>query len=162
MVSWPCIFSPYSTKPAHTCVPRLRLFDVSHMGNSARGSDALLNVQNLVTNDCAGMTDGQARYTPMCSEEGFVLDDLLVYRLSAESYLLVVNASNREKDYAWIKSHLSGQVSCVDRSDETAQLAVQGPQAAALLTDLFGPGLLPEKYYTFVRGLRLRGIENQD
>jgi len=136
------------------------LFDVSHMGEILlEGPDALLNVQNLVTNDCAGMTDGQARYTPMCSEEGFVLDDLLVYRLSAESYLLVVNASNREKDYAWIKSHLSGQVSCVDRSDETAQLAVQGPHAAALLTDLFGPGLLPEKYYTFIRGLRLRGIE---
>jgi hypothetical protein len=59
------------------------LFDVSHMGEILlEGPDALLNVQNLVTNDCAGMTDGQARYTPMCSEEGFVLDDLLVYRLS--------------------------------------------------------------------------------
>ncbi len=116
------------------------LFDVSHMGEILlQGPDAFANAQNLVTNDCGGMADGQVRYSPMCNEAGFVLDDLLVYRLSEDSYLLVVNASNREKDFDWIASHVFGQVTCTAQSDETAQLAVQGPNALPLMAELFPP-----------------------
>jgi aminomethyltransferase len=135
------------------------LFDVSHMGEILlEGPDALKNIQNLVTNDCAGMADGQARYSPMCNEAGGVLDDLLVYRLSGERYLLVVNASNREKDYDWMASHRFGDVVLADRSDGTAQLALQGPNAVSLMAELFPADTLPKKYYSFVPELELDGI----
>jgi len=75
------------------------LFDVSHMGEVIiKGKDALRNVQKLVTNDCSKMYDGQVKYSPMCNELGGVVDDLLVYRISSEEYLLVINAANRYKD----------------------------------------------------------------
>jgi aminomethyltransferase len=74
---------------------RAGLFDVSHMGEVLlQGKDALTNLQNLVTNDCTGMTDGQARYSPMCNETGGVVDDVIVYRLNEENYWIVVNAAN--------------------------------------------------------------------
>jgi len=135
------------------------LFDVSHMGEiSLTGPDALQNVQNLLTNDFSTMTDGQARYSPMCNENGGIVDDLLVYRKDGQSYLLVVNASNREKDAAWIKSHLSGDVTFKDESDETAQLALQGPKAQEILCRLAGEASLPEKYYTFKNNVSVGGL----
>ncbi|MEG1869893.1 MAG: glycine cleavage system aminomethyltransferase GcvT, partial [Oscillospiraceae bacterium] len=102
------------------------LFDVSHMGEIILGGkDALKNINNLLTNDFCGMEDGQARYSPMCNENGGVVDDLIVYRLNDEKYLLVVNASNRNKDAEWIKAHLFGEVTFKDISDETGQVALQ-------------------------------------
>ena len=81
------------------------LFDVSHMGELLlRGSDALENVNRLMTNDFSGMAEGQARYSPMCYEDGGTVDDLIVYKCSDTAYFIVVNAANKDKDAAWIGS----------------------------------------------------------
>ena len=113
------------------------LFDVSHMGELLlRGPDALANLNRLMTNDFSGMADGQARYSPMCYEDGGVVDDLIVYRCSDTAWLAVVNASNTAKDRDWMAAHLSGDCTLEDLSDQTAQLALQGPGAEALLRTL--------------------------
>lgn len=135
------------------------LFDVSHMGEvTLEGEDALRNIQLLVTNDCSRMVDGQVKYSPMCNDEGGVVDDLLVYRRSADSYLIVVNASNRHKDVAWMKDHITGKAELKDISDEVAQLALQGPKAHAILIKLAGEELLPVKYYSFKEKVPVAGI----
>ena len=113
------------------------LFDVSHMGELLlRGPDALANLNRLMTNDFSGMADGQARYSPMCYEDGGVVDDLIVYRCSDTAWLAVVNASNIGKDRDWMTAHLAGDCTLEDLSDQTAQLALQGPGAEALLRTL--------------------------
>ena len=110
------------------------LFDVSHMGEVLfSGPDALNNIQNLVTNDMGNLNIGQVRYSPLCNDDGGFVDDLIVYRLGEDRYLLVVNASNREKDVAWMKAHLFGNVQMEDASDRTAQVALQGPKAPEIL-----------------------------
>ena len=125
------------------------LFDVSHMGELVlRGADALANVNNLMTNDFSGMADGQARYSPMCYEDGGVVDDLIVYRCSDTAYLIVVNAANRDKDAGWIRAHLTGDCAMEDISDQVAQLALQGPEAESILRTLTED--IPEKNYTAV------------
>lgn len=125
------------------------LFDVSHMGELLlRGPDALANLNRLMTNDFSGMADGQARYSPMCYEDGGVVDDLIVYRCSDTAWLAVVNASNTGKDRDWMAAHLSGDCTLEDLSDQTAQLALQGPGAEALLRTLTAD--LPAKNYTAV------------
>ena len=125
------------------------LFDVSHMGELVlRGADALANVNNLMTNDFSGMADGQARYSPMCYEDGGVVDDLILYRCSDTAYLIVVNAANRDKDAGWIRAHLTGDCAMEDISDQVAQLALQGPEAESILRTLTGD--IPEKNYTAV------------
>lgn len=126
------------------------LFDVSHMGEvMLTGSDALFNVQRIVTNDCSRMVNGQVKYSPMCNEAGGVVDDLLVYKINPEKYLLVINAANRFKDVEWIKQNLSGSVVFEDISDQTAQVALQGPNSAGILGKLCEASELPVKYYTF-------------
>ena len=103
------------------------MFDVSHMAELLlKGPDALANVQMLLTNDFSDMEDGQVRYSPMCNDKGGVVDDMVVYRFSGESYLMVVNAANHEKDAEWVKAHLSGNVQFEDLSDGIAQIALQG------------------------------------
>lgn len=135
------------------------LFDVSHMGEVIiRGQDALANVQNLVTNDCAGMADGQARYSPMCNEAGGVVDDVIIYRLNSEAYLIVLNAANRHKDVAWMQNHLSGNVVLEDISDQTAQIALQGPRSLEILQKLAAPASIPGRYYTFVADTDVAGF----
>jgi aminomethyltransferase len=136
----------------HTAVrTKAGLFDVSHMGETLfSGKDALANIQKLVTNDCAGMYDGQARYSPMCNEAGGVIDDLIVYRLAEERYMIVVNAANRQKDVAWMREHLFGDVQFRDSSDETAQIALQGPKSLEILQKLAAPESIPAKYYSCV------------
>lgn len=135
------------------------LFDVSHMGEVIlEGRDVFKNVQNLVTNDCTSMVDGQVRYSPMCNEEGGVVDDLLVYRINHEKFMLVINASNRHKDIEWIRKHLSGDVRLSDISDETAMVALQGPMAKTILTRLASEDDLPAKYYTFRENVNVSGI----
>ena len=125
------------------------LFDVSHMGELLlRGPDALANLNRLMTNDFSGMADGQARYSPMCYEDGGVVDDLIVYRCSDTAWLAVVNASNTGKDRDWMAAHLAGDCTLEDLSDQTAQLALQGPGAEALLRTLTAD--LPAKNYTAV------------
>ena len=118
------------------------LFDVSHMGEVLmEGPDAVKNLNHLLTNDYTEMEDGQARYSPMCNEQGGTVDDLIVYRVSDNHYFIVVNASNREKDVAWIQAHVSGDVKVTDVSDSWGQIALQGPKAEAILSRLTAPGV---------------------
>ena len=125
------------------------LFDVSHMGELLlRGADALENVNRLMTNDFSGMAEGQARYSPMCYEDGGTVDDLIVYKCSDTAYFIVVNAANKDKDAAWIGEHLTGDCAMEDLSDRVAQLALQGPKAEELLRTLTGD--IPERNYTAV------------
>lgn len=135
------------------------LFDVSHMGEiRLQGPDALELVQRLITNDASRMSAGQVIYSPMCLETGGVVDDLLVYRMGSDDYLLVVNASNTEKDLAWVRRHAAGNVTVTDQSPETAQLALQGPRAVSILQPLTDVDLGKMQYYWFDRG-RVGGIE---
>ena len=125
------------------------LFDVSHMGELVlRGADALTNVNRLMTNDFSGMYEGQARYSPMCYEDGGVVDDLIVYKVSDTVYFIVVNAANKDKDAAWISDHLTGDCTMEDWSDKVAQLALQGPRAEEILRTLTSD--IPEKNYSAV------------
>jgi aminomethyltransferase len=109
------------------------LFDISHMGEfRVTGSGAVAFLDRALTNDIGGMTVGQATYTTMCRPNGGIVDDLYVYR-SADHFMLVVNASNMAKDFAWLKEQCPAGVDLVDQSEETALLAVQGPKAPDVL-----------------------------
>jgi len=124
------------------------LFDVSHMGEIlCEGKDALANLQLLLTNDFTNMKDGQARYSPMCNDEGGVIDDLIVYKKCEDYYLIVVNAANKNKDYDWIKKHQFGEVNIYDASADYAQLALQGPKALDILRKITEAESIPAKYY---------------
>lgn len=129
------------------------LFDVSHMGEvEVSGSDALAFVQYVTTNDASRLAVGQAQYSTLLDEHGGMLDDLLVYRFP-EHYLLVVNAANRDADVAHLRAHATRfDVSVVDRSDEIALIALQGPKAEAILAPLSGAALDSLGYYRFVEG----------
>lgn len=127
------------------------LFDVSHMAELAlEGPDAVANVQKLVTTDISKMTDGQVKYAMLCNDRGGIVDDLVIYRLRADKYLLVVNAGNHEKDAKWVESHLFGNVSYHDISESIGQLALQGPNADRILRKICADVFIPEKYYHFV------------
>lgn len=130
---------------------RAGLFDVSHMGEflvTGPGAEAFL--QRMTVNDVTKLADGQAQYTMMCYPDGGVVDDLLVYRLGAERYMVVVNASNIEKDYEWLRSHIGqDRVTMVDQSEQTGLLALQGPLAEKILsqvTDAPVGGLTPFRF----------------
>lgn len=110
------------------------LFDVSHMGQiEFTGAGAGKLVQSLTTNDVSKMTDGRAQYSILCNERGTVIDDIIVYRFSPERYLVVVNASNVEKDFKWCKSHERSDAKVKNLSDDFALIAFQGPKAAEIL-----------------------------
>lgn len=127
------------------------LFDVSHMGEVIyTGPDALANLNNILTNDFTNMVSGQVRYSPMCNDDGGVVDDLIVYKIDNEKYMVVVNAANRHKDVKWMKEHLFGDVKLEDISDDVAQIALQGPLAHEILSKIADEGHIPHKYYTFV------------
>ena len=133
------------------------LFDVSHMGEIlVEGEGAVAYLNRLLTNDYTVMRPGQARYSPMCREDGGTVDDLIVYKIRDDSYFVVVNAANKEKDFAWMKAHQTENASVSDVSDRYAQIALQGPKAEALLRRLTGE--LPEKYYTALFDARVDGI----
>lgn len=133
------------------------LFDVSHMGEVIlEGADALANLNRLMTNDFTSMEAGRVRYSVMCDENGGALDDLLVYKISDDKYLVVVNASNREKDVRWMRDRIFGECAFADVSDDIAQIAIQGPLAKEIMSEL--TERLPEKYYSFLDGVRIGGI----
>ncbi|NHM30283.1 glycine cleavage system aminomethyltransferase GcvT [Neobacillus terrae] len=127
-----------SIKEEHEAVrTRAGLFDVSHMGEiDVKGTGSLPYLQKMMTNDISKLSDGGAQYTAMCYDNGGTVDDLLVYKLKDNHYLLVVNASNIEKDYAWLDEHTEGDVQLENLSDKTAQLALQGPLAQKVLQRL--------------------------
>jgi len=130
----------------------LGMFDLSHMGElRVSGADAVAAVDRLVTNDIRGLEPGQVRYTPMCYPDGGIVDDLLVYRLD-DGLMLVVNASNIDKDLAWIRDHLSAGAHVEDISDRTALIAVQGPHAELFLQEFTSLDLTRIGYYTFQTG----------
>lgn len=136
------------------------LFDVSHMGEIIyKGPDALKNVQNIVTNDCSSMSCGQVRYSPMCNQSGGVVDDVLVYKFSDICYMLVVNAANRNKDFAWMETNIKGDVSIQDISDSIAQIALQGPNSHKVIRKLLSDEQIPGKYYTFIKDADLNGTK---
>jgi aminomethyltransferase len=137
-----------SIKEEHEAVrTKAGLFDVSHMGEiEVKGPESLNYLQKMMTNDISKINNGGAQYTAMCYDNGGTVDDLLVYKMEDDHYLLVVNASNIEKDYNWLETHLEGEVTLENLSEKTAQLAIQGPLAHMVLqqlandTDLSGIG----------------------
>ncbi|TMA26768.1 MAG: glycine cleavage system aminomethyltransferase GcvT [Deltaproteobacteria bacterium] len=129
---------------------RAGVFDVSHMGEvTLEGPRALEAAQRLVTNDLSKCADGQAQYNALCNERGGVIDDIIVYRFSAARLFVCVNASGREKDFEWMKSHGLEGARVSQRSDDWAQLAVQGPRAPELVDSLCQPKVIDLGYYHF-------------
>lgn len=129
------------------------LFDVSHMGEiEVQGPGSRELVQRIITNDIDRLIPGKVLYSPMCYPDGGTVDDLLVYHLAEEHYLLVVNAANIEKDFNWIIGESRGNVSVTDISDKTCQLALQGPLAKTILQKLTNVELSDLKYYSFISG----------
>ncbi len=127
------------------------LFDVSHMGRvDIVGKDAQFSLQRLLTNDIALLGNGAGQYTLMCNDAGGVIDDLIVYRRASESFLLVVNAANMDKDKAWISSHLPPDVRMEDCTEATAMFALQGPRSVEILRDfgVVGAGHIPRFHFT--------------
>jgi aminomethyltransferase len=134
---------------------RAGLFDVSHMGEiEIAGADALAAVQHLSSNDASRLAIGQIQYSALTTPEGTFVDDLLVYRMADDHFLLVVNASNIEKDFAWIRSQVQGfaDAPAVNTSNRYALLALQGPVAAEVLQTLTAVPLDEMKYYWFATG----------
>jgi len=128
------------------------LFDVSHMGEVIfRGPRALAALQAAFTNDLSAVADGQAQYGCLCRDDGGIVDDVVVYRRAADDLLVCVNAGNRQKDFDWLSSHAGG-ADVKNESDEWAQLALQGPRAAALLQRLCDVSLTQVKTYRFAPG----------
>ena len=128
------------------------IFDVSHMGEiEITGEHALTAMNRLITNDLERIADGQALYTAMCLPTGGIVDDLVVYRFSKSRIFICCNASNREKDFAWIEKNLNG-ATAIDRGDEYGQLAVQGPKAVPLIQSLTSTDLSTIGRYWFAQG----------
>jgi aminomethyltransferase len=135
------------------------LFDVSHMGEVlVTGSDSLAYLNHILTNDYTDLAPGQARYSPMCNDNGGVVDDLIVYKKAENDYFIVVNAANREKDFNWMADHAEGDVKVVDAGDDYGQLALQGPKAQQILEKVADSRYIPEKYYTCIFGGEIKGI----
>ena len=133
------------------------LFDVSHMGRlRIEGPGAEPYLQGLVTNDVASLASGHAIYSQMCQEDGGIIDDLVAYRQSEDDFLVVVNASNREKDIAWMRRHMPADVTLEDRTNELGLIAFQGPRAHELIPVAGGTGDIP--YFGFRQG-NVAGVE---
>jgi len=127
------------------------LFDITHMGEfEVKGKDSLSFLQKMTTNDVSKLSDYQVQYSCMCYDDGGIVDDLLVYR-SPDHFLLVVNAANIDKDFNWLKEHLSGDVKLDNVSDQTALLAIQGPVAEKVMAKLTDVDLKELKYYWTIR-----------
>jgi len=139
---------------------RVGLFDVSHMGEvEVRGGDAAAALQRLTCNDVSKLADGRIHYSALLTERGTFVDDVLVYRRAADAYLVVVNASNTPKDFAWMSSRASGDVAVTDRSDAYALIAVQGPAAAGLMRRVCSPDPSDLHYYAFRDGTSVCGAK---
>jgi aminomethyltransferase len=136
------------------------VFDVSHMGEFiVKGEKALDLIQRVTSNDASKLYDGKVQYSCLPNQNGGIVDDLLVYRIDDKTYMLVVNASNIEKDWDWISKFNTGGVDIKNISDRTSLLAVQGPKAADALQSLTDIDLGSMEYYTFKKG-KFAGIDN--
>ena len=136
------------------------VFDVSHMGEfTLKGPNALDLIQRVTSNDASKLIDGQAQYSCLPNETGGVVDDLIVYKIKDNDYLLVVNASNIEKDWDWISKYNSKGVDMKNISDDICLFAVQGPKARGVLQKLTNTDLAAIKYYHFSIG-ELAGVKD--
>lgn len=137
------------------------VFDVSHMGEFiVKGPHAVELIQKVTTNDLSKLEQGKAQYTCMLNDKGGIIDDLIIYCIEANSvYMIVVNASNIEKDWNWISQHNTMGAELHNISDDTCLLAVQGPNATKILQELTELDILNLKYYTFVKG-KFAGVDN--
>jgi aminomethyltransferase len=137
------------------------VFDVSHMGEFiVKGENALDLIQRVTSNDVSKISDGQAQYGCLPNEEGGIVDDLIVYCLEKnKSYMIVVNASNIEKDWNWINKYNTKGVEMHNISDKTCLLAIQGPNATKILQPLVDTDIMNLKYYTFTKG-KFAGVDN--
>jgi aminomethyltransferase len=148
-----------SIRDEHLAVRKVAgLFDISHMGRlDVEGKAAETFLQGVLTNDVSTVEPGRAQYNLMCNQEGGVIDDLVIYRRGADDFLVVVNASNREKDVAWLREHLPDGVSLDDRTLEVSLLAYQGPEAHTLMPTGSSPtdGI---PYFGFAKG-KVAGID---
>src|SRR5271169_4267818 len=137
------------------------VFDVSHMGEFiVKGEHALDLIQRVTTNDAAKLTAAKAQYSALTNEAGGIVDDLIVYCLEVnKAYMLVVNASNIEKDWNWISRHNSRHAELHNISDKTCLLAIQGPNANKIMQSLTDVDILNLPYYTFAKG-RFAGVDN--
>ncbi|MCL6219251.1 glycine cleavage system aminomethyltransferase GcvT [Zunongwangia pacifica] len=143
----------------HNVREKLGVFDVSHMGEFlVTGESALALIQLISSNDASKLVDGQAQYTCMPNEDGGIVDDMIIYRINAEKYLLVVNAANIEKDWNWISQHNTMDANLTDLSEELSLLAIQGPKAAEAMQSLTDVDLSAMKFYTFEIGT-FAGVE---
>ena len=135
------------------------IFDVSHMGEvRITGPQALPLIQKLVTNDVSKLSSGQILYTPMCYPTGGTVDDLLVYKYGEQEYFLVINAGNIEKDWEWMQENSKGfDADLVNLSDETAEIAIQGPAAEKILQSLTESQLASVPYYHFLPAVSVAG-----
>ena len=133
------------------------VFDVSHMGEvTVRGKDAERYVNHILTNDVTGAPDGQIFYGMMCYPNGGTVDDLLVYKMGEADYFLVINAANIDKDWAWMQQQAEGfDIDLQNRSDNYAQIAVQGPEAENVVEEVLGLSCRDLVFYT---GKRLAGL----
>lgn len=137
---------------------RAGLFDVSHMGEvEISGPGALAACQRLLTNDLSKIGVGKAQYSVMCLPSGGIVDDVITYCLSPDRYLFCVNASNREKDFVWMRDQCPG-VPVIDRSEEFAQLALQGPAAVEILCSVASPDLRGLPSFGFTQA-RVAGVD---
>ncbi len=137
------------------------VFDVSHMGEFIlKGENALDLIQRVTTNDASKLTNGKAQYSCLPNKNGGIVDDLLVYCIEeSKVYMLVVNASNIEKDWNWIQQFNDKKVEMHNISDKTCLLAIQGPNAAKILQPLTQMDIMNLKYYTFTKG-KFAGVDN--
>ena len=136
------------------------VFDVSHMGEFIlKGDKALDLIQRVTSNDASVLTDGKAQYSCLPNNDGGIVDDLIVYRIDEKSYMLVVNASNIDKDWNWISKHNIDHVEMHNISEKTSLLAIQGPKAIDTLQKLTSIKLADIPYYSFVKGT-FNGIDN--
>ena len=136
------------------------VFDVSHMGEfTIQGPDALDLIQRVTSNDASKLVDGQAQYSCLPNEKGGIVDDLIVYRIKENDYLIVVNASNIEKDWNWFSRFNTKGARMQNISDDICLFAVQGPKASQVLEKLTGTDLSSIKYYHFAIGT-LAGVDN--
>ncbi|HLO91145.1 MAG TPA: glycine cleavage system aminomethyltransferase GcvT [Lentimicrobium sp.] len=139
---------------------RVGVFDVSHMGQIwVKGPKALDLIQWVSSNDASKLTDGKVQYCCFPNNEGGIVDDFLTYRIDAETYLLVVNASNTEKDWNWINAQNKFGATLYNASDEISQLAVQGPLALKAMQKLTDTPILDMEYYTFKK-LDFAGVKD--
>jgi aminomethyltransferase len=136
------------------------VFDVSHMGEFIlKGENALDLIQCVTSNDASKLYDGKVQYSCLPNKDGGIVDDLLVYRIDEKSYMLVVNASNIEKDWNWIQQFNTANVEMHNISDQTSLLAIQGPKAADALQSLTEIDLASMEYYSFKKGV-FAGVDN--